>query len=69
MKQEQVKEHFAIQADEYEELMVKLVPEYLEQNQIICSLLPNEDKNYIYNNIYMNNIECVDPSIGDNLEH
>ncbi len=20
----------------------------------------------IYNNIYMNNIECVDPSIGDN---
>ncbi len=46
MKQEQVKEHFAIQADEYEELMVKLVPGYLEQNQIICSLLPNEDKNY-----------------------
>ncbi len=22
----------------------------------------------IYNNIYMNNIECVDPSIGDNIE-
>ncbi|KHE92698.1 MAG: hypothetical protein K8F52_08655 [Candidatus Scalindua rubra] len=46
MKQEQVKEHFAKQADEYEELMVKLVPQYLEQNQIIYSLLPNEDKNY-----------------------
>ncbi len=46
MKQEQVKEHFARQADEYEELMVKLVPQYLEQHQIIYSLLPNDDKNY-----------------------
>lgn len=46
MKQEQVKEHFTKQADEYEELMVKLVPQYLEQNQIIYSLLPNEDENY-----------------------
>ncbi len=46
MKQEQVKEHFAIQADEYEKLMVKLVPQYLEQHQIIYNLLPNVDKNY-----------------------
>ncbi len=46
MKQEQVKEHFAIQADEYEKLMVKLVPQYLEQHQIIYNLFPNEDKNY-----------------------
>lgn len=46
MKQEQVKEHFAKQADEYEKLMVKLVPQYLEQHQIIFSLLPNEDRNY-----------------------
>jgi len=46
MKQEQVKEHFSRQADEYEKLMVKLVPQYLEQHQIIRSLLPNEDKHY-----------------------
>jgi tRNA (cmo5U34)-methyltransferase len=46
MKQEQVKVHFANPASEYEELMVRLVPQYLEQHQIIYSLLPNEDKNY-----------------------
>jgi tRNA (cmo5U34)-methyltransferase len=46
MKQEQVKEHFTRQADEYEQLMVKLVPQYLEQHQVIYSLLPNEDKNH-----------------------
>jgi len=46
MKQEQVQEHFAKQADDYEKLMVKLVPQYLEQHQIIYSLLPEEDKNY-----------------------
>ncbi|MCP4253837.1 MAG: class I SAM-dependent methyltransferase [Candidatus Scalindua sp.] len=46
MKLEHVKEHFNKQADEYEKLMVKLVPQYLEQHQIIYSLLPNEDKNY-----------------------
>ena len=46
MKQKQVKEHFAKQADEYEKLMVKLVPQYLEQHQIIYNLLPEEDKNY-----------------------
>lgn len=45
MKQKQVKEHFAKQADEYEKLMVKLVPQYLEQHQIIYNLLPEEDKN------------------------
>ena len=46
MKQEQVQEHFAKQADEYEQLMVKLVPQYLEQHQIIYNLLPKEDRNY-----------------------
>jgi tRNA (cmo5U34)-methyltransferase len=46
MKQNQIKEHFAKQADEYEKLMVRLVPQYLEQHQIIYSLLPSEDKNY-----------------------
>ncbi len=46
MKQEQVKKHFAKQADEYEKLMVKLVPHYLEQHQIIYNLLPEVDKSY-----------------------
>ncbi len=46
MKSEQVQEHFSRQADKYENLMVKLVPQYREQNQIIYNLLPNEDKNY-----------------------
>lgn len=46
MKPDQVKEHFAKQADEYEKLMIKLVPQYLEQHQIIYSLLPSEDKNF-----------------------
>ncbi len=46
MKQEQVKEHFARQADEYEKLMVRIVPHYLEQNQIIFNLLPEEAKEY-----------------------
>ncbi len=44
MKQAQVKEHFAKQADEYESLMVKLVPCYLEQHRIIRELLPAHDK-------------------------
>lgn len=44
MKQEQVKEHFAKQADDYEELMVKLVPQYLAQHGIIYDLLPTGDK-------------------------
>ncbi len=44
MKQEQVKEHFAKQSCDYEKLMLKLVPQYHEQNQIIYRLLPNEDK-------------------------
>ncbi len=46
MKQEHVQEHFAKQADEYEQLMVKLAPQYLEQHQIIYTLLPREDRNY-----------------------
>lgn len=41
MKQEQVKEHFARQADNYEQLMVRLVPQYLEQHGIIAELLPD----------------------------
>ncbi len=46
MRKEQVKEHFARQADEYEKLMIKLIPQYLEQHQIIYRLLPNDDKNH-----------------------
>jgi tRNA (cmo5U34)-methyltransferase len=46
MKQEQVKEHFAKQADEYEQLMVKLIPQYLGQHEIIYDLLPKEDRDY-----------------------
>ena len=46
MKQEQVKEHFAKQADEYEKLMVGIIPHYLEQHQIIFDLLPEEAKEY-----------------------
>lgn len=46
MKQEQVKEHFSEQADKYEKLMVKLVPHYREQHQIIFDLLPEDDKEY-----------------------
>ena len=46
MKQAQVKEHFAQQADEYEKLMVKLVPQFLEQHNIIRELLSGNDKEY-----------------------
>ncbi|MBU4262256.1 MAG: class I SAM-dependent methyltransferase [Proteobacteria bacterium] len=46
MKQQQVKEHFARQADEYEKLMVKLVPQYLFQHQVIQDQLPHEDREY-----------------------
>ena len=46
MKQEQVKEHFAKQAEEYERLMVRIVPHYIEQHQVIFDLLPKEDGNY-----------------------
>jgi tRNA (cmo5U34)-methyltransferase len=46
MKQEQVKEHFAKQADEYENLMARLVPQYLEQNRVIYNLLPRQVRNY-----------------------
>lgn len=41
MKQEQVKEHFAKQADGYEELMARLIPHYQEQHKIISSLIPS----------------------------
>lgn len=40
MKANQVQEHFSKQASEYESLMVKLVPDYLEQHEIIADLLP-----------------------------
>ena len=46
MKQEQVKEHFAKQADEYESLMARLVPYYREQSKIISDLLPDDDRAY-----------------------
>jgi tRNA (cmo5U34)-methyltransferase len=46
MKQKQVQEHFAKQADEYEQLMVKIVPQYLAQHEIIAALLPEEDRDY-----------------------
>ena len=46
MKQDYVKEHFAQQADEYEKLMVRLVPQFLEQHHIIRELLPENDKEY-----------------------
>ena len=46
MKQEQVKDHFSRQADEYEKIMVSIVPHYLEQHQIISDLLPEEAKEY-----------------------
>jgi tRNA (cmo5U34)-methyltransferase len=39
-------EHFAKQADEYEKLMVNIVPHYIEQHQIIYDLLPGKDKKY-----------------------
>lgn len=34
MKQTQVKENFAKQASDYEALMVRLIPHYLEQHEI-----------------------------------
>lgn len=46
MEQHQVQEHFARQADEYEELMVRLVPQYLFQHRVIQDLLPDEDREY-----------------------
>jgi tRNA (cmo5U34)-methyltransferase len=46
MRQEQVKEHFSKQADEYEKLMIKLIPQYLEQHEIIYDLLPQGERDY-----------------------
>ncbi len=46
MEQNKVIQHFAKQADDYEKLMTRLVPQYLEQHQIIYTLLPNEDRHY-----------------------
>ena len=46
MNQNQVQEHFAKQADDYESLMVRLVPYYREQSKIISDLLPTKDRAY-----------------------
>jgi len=46
MKQDQIREHFAKQAEDYEKLMVRLVPQFLEQHEIIRELLPEADKQY-----------------------
>ena len=43
MEKDKVKEHFAAQASDYEELMVRLIHHYIFQNDIIFQLLP-EDK-------------------------
>jgi tRNA (cmo5U34)-methyltransferase len=44
MQRKQVQEHFAKQADEYEQLMVRLVPHYLAQHDILSDLLPEIDR-------------------------
>lgn len=46
MKQVQINEHLIKQAGGYEKLIVKLIPEYRKQHQIIETLLPKENKNY-----------------------
>jgi len=48
MKQELVKEHFSKQADEYEELMARLIPHYREQHGIIYDLLPEKEQKKIH---------------------
>ena len=46
MNRNEVKEHFGKQAGGYEELMVRLIPGYLEQHAIIYDLLPEEERAY-----------------------
>ncbi len=47
MKDINIQEHFAKQASDYEALMTRLVPQYLEQHKIISDLLPSDkSKNY-----------------------
>ncbi len=47
MKDINIQEHFAKQASDYEALMTRLVPQYLEQHKIIFDLLPSDkNKNY-----------------------
>ena len=46
MVNDQVKEHFARQADSYEELMARLIPGYQEQNGVIRDLLPDAERDY-----------------------
>ena len=40
MEQEQVKEHFRKQVADYVGLMGKLIPQYMEQQQFLCELIP-----------------------------
>lgn len=46
MQQEEVKEHFAKQADTYEELMARLIPQYRAQHGIFYDLLPQDEREY-----------------------
>ena len=40
MEAQKVQEHFANQADEYEQLMTRLVPHYHEQHEVMAQLIP-----------------------------
>ncbi len=40
MQEEELKEHFKQQAGEYVELMERLVPEYIKQQEFLCKLIP-----------------------------
>ena len=46
MEKKQVQEHFAKQADSYEELMARLVPGYRQQNEVIGALLADDERTY-----------------------
>jgi len=40
VQEEELKEHFKQQAGEYVELMERLVPEYIKQQEFLCKLIP-----------------------------
>lgn len=40
MQEDELKEHFKQQAGEYVELMERLVPEYIKQQEFLCKLIP-----------------------------
>ncbi|MBD3239050.1 MAG: methyltransferase domain-containing protein [Chitinivibrionales bacterium] len=47
MSEIDVRKHFAAQAAEYESLMVRLIPRYLEQHHVVAELLPDDrDRQY-----------------------